>query len=95
MQLDDATQASIEQAEAELHKTFAMLSQEEQKYADIFLTLIYSVGMYRWKQEKPLESIITEYLAKAKNDQVHRISSVLGLNEMMLRNMMSLKVECE
>ena len=39
-----------------------------------------------------METYITEYLAKAKNDQVHRISSVLGLNETMLRNMMSLKL---
>lgn len=91
LQLDGATQASIEQAEAELHKTFAMLSQEEQKYADIFLHDIQR-GDVQVEAGKTFRDYITEYLAKAKNDQVHRISSVLGLNETMLRNMMSLKL---
>ena len=91
LQLDGATQVSIEQAEAELHKTFAMLSQEEQKYADIFLHDIQR-GDVQVEAGKTFRDYITEYLAKAKNDQVHRISSVLGLNETMLRNMMSLKL---
>lgn len=91
LQLDGATQASIEQAEAELHKTFAMLSQEEQKYADIFLHDIQR-GDVQVEAGKTFRDYITEYLARAKNDQVHRIASVLGLNEAMLRNMMSLKL---
>lgn len=91
LQLDGATQESIEQAEAELHKTFAMLSQEEQKYADIFLHDIQR-GDVQVEAGKTFRDYVTEYLSKAKNDQVHRISSVLGLNETMLRNMMSLKL---
>lgn len=91
LQLDGATQESIDQAEAELHKTFAMLSQEEQKYADIFLHDIQR-GDVQVEAGKTFRDYVTEYLSKAKNDQVHRISSVLGLNETMLRNMMSLKL---
>lgn len=91
LQLDGATQESIDQAEKELHKTFAMLSQEEQKYADIFLHDIQR-GEVKVEAGKTFRDYVTEYLAKAKNDQVHRISSVLGLNETMLRNMMSLKL---
>lgn len=91
LQLDGATQESIDQAEAELHKTFAMLSQEEQKYADIFLHDIQR-GDIQVEVGKTFRDYVTKYLSKAKNDQVHRISSVLGLNETMLRNMMSLKL---
>src|SRR5699024_5850985 len=70
---------------------FAMLSQEEQKYADIFLHDIQR-GDVQIEAGKTFRDYVTEYLSKAKNDQVHRISSVLGLNETMLRNMMSLKL---
>lgn len=91
LQLDGATQESIDQAEAELHKTFAMLSQEEQKYADIFLHDIQR-GDVQVEAGKTFRDYVTEYLSKAKNDQVRRISSVLGLNETMLRNMMILKL---
>ena len=34
---EGSSEESIEQAKAELHKTFAALTQEEQKYANIFL----------------------------------------------------------
>lgn len=91
LKLDGATRESIEQAEAELHKTFAMLSQEEQKYADIFLHDIQR-GDVQVENGKTLRDYITEYLSKAKDDQVHRISTVLGIDETMLRNIMSLKL---
>ena len=35
---------------------------------------------------------INEYLSKARNDQIHRVSSALGLDENLLRNIMSLKL---
>ena len=91
LQLDGATQESIDQAEKELHKTFAMLSQEEQKYADIFLHDIQR-GDVQVEAGKTFRDYVTEYLAKAKNDQVHKISVALGLNEILLRNMMTLKL---
>lgn len=91
LELDGATQESIEQAETELHKTFAMLSQEEQKYANIFLHDIQR-GDVEVDKNKTLRDYITEYLTKAKDDQVHRISTVLGLDEMLLRNIMALKL---
>lgn len=37
LNLEGASAEAVEQAETELHKTFATLSQEEQKYANIFL----------------------------------------------------------
>lgn len=91
LQLDGATKESLKQAESELHKTFAMLSQEEQKYADIFLHDIQR-GDVQVEEGKTFRDYIVQYMSKAKDDQVHRISSALGLNETMLREIMSLKL---
>ena len=88
------TKESIENAEAELHKTFAMLTQEEQKYADIFLHDIQR-GDVQVKAGKTLRDYITEYLAKAKDDQIHRLANALGLDETMLRNMMALNLNAK
>ncbi len=79
----------IKQAEDELHKTFASLSQEEQKFANIFLHDIQS-GDIEPEDGKTFRDYITEYLSKAKDDQVHRIAVVLGLDEDKLRAMMEL-----
>jgi len=91
LSLDGATKETIEQAEAELHKTFATLSQEEQKYANIFLHDIQR-GDVIVTEGKTLRDYITEYIAKAKDDQIHRVSVVLGVDEAKLRNLMSLKL---
>ena len=88
---EGTTQEAIEQAETELHKTFATLSQEEQKYADIFLHDIQR-GDVVVTEGKSLRDYINEYLSKAKNDQIHQIATALGLNEEILRNIMSLKL---
>lgn len=88
---DGATAEELENAENELHKTFATLSQEEQKFANIFLHDIQS-GDVKVEQGKTLRDYITEYLAKAKDDQIHRIALVLGIDEQKLRAMMAVKV---
>lgn len=91
LNVEGATKKDIEQAEAELHKTFAMLSQEEQKYADIFLHDIQR-GDVKVIAGKTLRDYINEYLSKAKNDQIHQLSLALGIDEEKLRNIMSLKL---
>ncbi len=74
-----------------MHKTFATLSQEEQKYANIFLHDIQR-GDVIVEEGKSLRDYINEYLYKARNDQIHRIAIALGINENLLRNIMSLKL---
>ena len=79
----------LKKAEDELHKTFATLSQEEQKYANIFLHDIQS-GDVVVNPGKTFKEYIVEYVSKAKDDQIHRLATyALGLNEMMLRNLMA------
>ena len=91
LSIEGTTKEALEQAETELHKTFAMLSQEEQKYANIFLHDIQR-GDVKVADGKTLRDYINEYLSKAKNDQIHRVSVALGIDEDMLRKMMSLKL---
>lgn len=88
---EGASAEIIKQAEEELHKTFATLSQEEQKFANIFLHDIQR-GDVTPQAGKTLRDYITEYLTKAKNDQIHRITTVLGLDEKKLREIMGLRV---
>lgn len=89
---DRVSQKELQKAENELHKTFATLSQEEQKFANIFLHDIQS-GDVQVEEGKTFRDYITIYVTKAKDDQIHRLAAyVLGLNEMMLRNMMSLHI---
>lgn len=73
----------------ELHRSFASLTQEEQKYANIFLHEVQN-GDAMLEAGKTFRDYITEYQSKAKNDQIKRISTVLGLDETMLHNMMNL-----
>ena len=67
-----ASTEDIEKAETELHKTFAMLTQEEQKYANIFLHDIQR-GDVEITSGKTLRDYINDYLLKAKNNQIHSL----------------------
>ena len=71
----------------ELHKSFATLTQEEQKYANIFIHDVQS-GVVNIESGKTFREYITEYIFNAKNDQIFKISGILGLEESKLRNMM-------
>ena len=87
----DSSEKSITLAKAELHKTFATLTQEEQKYANIFLHDIER-GDVIAEDGKTLRDYITEYQFRAKDDQIHRFSTIFGLDEDKLRNMMGLNL---
>lgn len=79
----------VTQALDELHKTFAMLSQDEQKYANIFLHDIQRGDAFI-EEGMTLRDCITEYQYKAKNDQIHEFSIAFGLDEDKLRNIINL-----
>jgi type I restriction enzyme R subunit len=84
---DDVDSEQLQHTLDELHKSFATLTQEEQKYANIFIHDVQS-GILSIESGKTFREYITEYLFNAKNDQIFRISEVLGLEESKLRNMM-------
>ena len=88
---EGASADMIRQAEDELHRTFASLSQEEQKFANIFLHDIQR-GDVMPEEGKTLRDYTTEYMSRAKDDQIHRTAVILGLDESKLRSMMALKI---
>ncbi len=91
LHLNGVTQEAIEQAETELHKTFATLSSEEQKYANLFLHDMQR-GEAVLTEGKTLRDYITEYQLKAKDDQIRKIVVALGVDEAMLRKLMDLRL---
>lgn len=86
-----AAAEAIEEAKMELHKTFAALSQEEQKYANIFLHDIER-GEVIAAEDKTFRDYIVEYRCKAKDDQIYRFACYFGLNEEKLRALMGLNL---
>ncbi|MEG2493578.1 MAG: type I restriction endonuclease subunit R, partial [Rikenellaceae bacterium] len=88
---DKATEDVKKKLLADLHKTFATLTQEEQKYANIFLHDVER-GDVIVGNGKSLRDYITEYQEKAKNDRIHKCATALGVNETMLRTFLNLHV---
>jgi len=89
--LDSADGEVVEEALNDLHKTFATLSQDEQKFANVFLRDIQR-GDTAFEEGKSLRDYITEYQTGAKNSQIAYVSSVFGLNEKLLRELMTLRL---
>ena len=86
---DGVSAEELEKAEDELHRTFATLSQEEQKYADIFLHDIQR-GDVEVTEGKTFKDYVIEYVSRAKNDQIHVFATqIIGVDESKLREMMA------
>jgi type I restriction enzyme R subunit len=75
----------------ELHKTFASLTQEEQKFANIFIHDVQS-GVAKLENGKTFREYITEYQFNAKNDQIKKIANTLGLEESKIRNLLDIGI---
>jgi len=74
---DDAE--AINDTLAELHRSFATLTQEEQKIADIFLHDIQR-GDLVIGSVRPFKEYITEYQSKDKNSKIDAIAQMFGLD---------------
>lgn len=86
---EGASKEEIEQTLNELHKSFASMTQEEQKYANLFLHDVES-GEVQVEEGKTLKDYITEYQVNAKNDQIHRFAVAVGVDEKKLRAIMAI-----
>ena len=86
---DGESKQNIESALQELYKSFAMLSEEEQKYADMFIKDV-QLGNVTPEKGKTFRDYISEYMKRAKDDQIYRFSEAFGINESLLRDMMAL-----
>jgi type I restriction enzyme R subunit len=84
----------IEETLKELHGTFATLSQEEQKFAQLFLNDINS-GDVSLTPGKTLKDYITSYQIQAKNNQISKCALLFGLDEIKLKDMLARKVNMD
>lgn len=91
LKAEGTTQELIDDTFNELHKSFASLSQEEQKFADVFLHDVEN-GNISLIEGKKLRDYITEYQMRAKNDQISRFATSIGLNVQELNNLMRVPV---
>ena len=83
---EDIDQAQLQETLDELHKSFANLNQEEQKYANIFIHDVQS-GSALIEDGKSFRDYVTEYQSRAKNEQVHQIADALGADILKLENL--------
>lgn len=82
---------AIKKALDDLHRTFATLTQDQQKFANIFLHDVQS-GDVQVDETKTLKDYIIEYQIRAKNDQIRVFASNIGANEESLREFMKLNI---
>lgn len=75
----------------DLHKSFATLTQEEQKFANIFLNDVMS-GNVQLAADKTLRDYVTEYLYQAKYGQILKLSELLGLDKDKLQKLMQYNI---
>ena len=81
--------ALLASAEEELHKSFASLSQEEQRYAELFMHDVER-GEIELEEGKTLRDYITYYANSAKNSQVEKITKAFGVDGALLNEMIRL-----
>ncbi|WP_419213450.1 type I restriction endonuclease subunit R [Maribacter sp. X9] len=87
LQDEAISKEEVQQTLNELHKSFASLTQEQQKYANLFLHDVQR-GNVKLEAGKTLQDYITLYQYNAKNDQIRKLATVLDLDEARLRSMM-------
>ena len=88
---EDADSEQIQKTLDELHKSFATLTQDEQKYANIFIHDVQN-GNIEIDTEKSFREYVTEYQFKAKNAEIHKITQILGLDEAKLKPLMDTNI---
>lgn len=76
-------------AREELHRSFASLSQDDQRFAELFLHDVER-GDAALKEGMRLRDYITSYAHKAKNEQVERVVEALGIDGELLIAMTAL-----
>ena len=88
---DNRSQEEIELALNNLHKSFASLPQDKQKYANMLIHDIES-GDLIIDDNKSFMDYVTQYESNAENDQIKKLSVAFGIDENKLRNLMKLSI---
>lgn len=88
LQDDSISPETKEELRNALHRHFAILTKNEQKYADIFLRDI-DRGEADLQEGKSFRDYVAEYIARAMNDNIHRLAVGLGVDESRLRTLLA------
>ncbi|ELC8405608.1 DEAD/DEAH box helicase [Clostridium perfringens] len=88
---EDISPEELQKTLDELHKSFASLNQEEQKFANIFLHDVES-GDVQLIEGRSFREYITEYQAKHKNKQVQDLHNSIGVDIEKLETMLASEV---
>jgi type I restriction enzyme R subunit len=84
----NVSEAEMQQTLDDVHKSFAYLTQDEQKYANIFLHDV-ECGYAVMEKGKTFRDYVTEYQSQAKNDEIRTLALNMGLDEAKLRAIMN------
>lgn len=84
---NQADEEVIESVLNELHRLFASLTQEQQKFANILLKDIQNQD-FKVSDDKSVMDYIIEYQTRAKSDQISNFARRLGIYEKKLRDLM-------
>ncbi len=87
-------QEALDKTLTDLHKSFSMLSSEEQKYANVFLHDIQA-GNAKIIPGKTFRDYISDLMKGAENARIKRVVRRLGCYERLLREMLARKVTKE
>lgn len=88
---NNADPRTIEEMLNELHRSFASLSQDEQKYANILLKDIQNQDI-EIDENKNIRDYIVEYQTRAQNTRVHQFAVELGIDEEKLKEIIAAHV---
>ncbi|KYZ67922.1 type I restriction endonuclease subunit R [Bacillus sp. GZT] len=86
-----ASKQEIENALNDLHKYFASLTEEQQKYANMVIHDLQNGDLVA-DSTRTFIDYINEYQANTENDRIHYLADVFGLDETELRKLMNFKV---
>ncbi len=94
LDLEGSEAEATEAALAALHKSFASLSQEEQKFANLFIHDVQSGDVFV-DPGKTFRDYVTEYQRHAKDAQIGKAASLLGVDAALLSELLTAAVEEE
>lgn len=91
LEQENLSPEALEQLKLELHRSFATLTQEEQKHANIFL---HDVEAKRIELEPhmSLRDYITQYQATAETSRLNKLIEALGIDKQMLQDLLTVEV---
>ena len=92
--IDSGDTVEIEKTLNELHKSFATLSQEEQKYANIFIHDIQN-GDIQIDSSKTFREYVALYQANAENSQIMKLVELFGLDNKKYKQLINYNVTKE